>query len=215
MTVITLKPKVSRGISLLDRPRVIGRMTYARFLRTEIPRTEWVDGEVIQRPAVTDMHSDLTIWLLTVVRNYVDALRLGKVLGDPYNMKTGESLPGRAPDLIFIAEGNRRRIKPMHLAGPADLVVEVISKGTGRIDRGAKFKEYQEGGVREYWIVDPLKKMADFYQRERKGVFVKVSVAGDHRYQSAMIKGLWLDVNWLWQKPLPSPLNIAKQWRLV
>lgn len=34
------------------------------------------------------------------------------------------------------------------------LVIEIVSPGTGRVDRGRKRELYQRSGVPEYWVVD-------------------------------------------------------------
>ena len=35
------------------------------------------------------------------------------------------------------------------------MVIEILSPSTARMDRGLKYRKYQQAGVREYWIVDP------------------------------------------------------------
>jgi Uma2 family endonuclease len=79
-------------------------------------------------------------------------------------MKLAQS--GREPDLLFVAQTNLERLKETYLDGPADLVVEIVSpEGVGR-DRGVKFYEYAQGGVPEYWLIDPQTEWAEFYRLE-------------------------------------------------
>ncbi|MDW8367883.1 MAG: Uma2 family endonuclease, partial [Abditibacteriales bacterium] len=53
--------------------------------------------------------------------------------------------------------------------GVPDLVVEVISprtehsSGTEKTDRKDKFKEYEQAGVGEYWLVDPQQRAIEVY----------------------------------------------------
>ena len=35
------------------------------------------------------------------------------------------------------------------------------------------------------------------------------------QYHSAMLPGLWLQVDWLWEMPLPPLLSILKAWDLI
>lgn len=70
-------------------------------------------------------------------------------------MKTGPTLPGREPDLLFLARENLDRLKAPYLEGPADLAVEIVSSESRLRDRGEKLAEYEAGGVREDWILDP------------------------------------------------------------
>lgn len=39
--------------------------------------------------------------------------------------------------------------------GAPDLIVEVLSPSTAKLDRFIKFQKYLRSGVRGYWIVDP------------------------------------------------------------
>lgn len=42
-------------------------------------------------------------------------------------MKTGSSLAGREPDLLFVSKGHLHRLKETYLEGPADLIIEIVS----------------------------------------------------------------------------------------
>jgi Uma2 family endonuclease len=59
------------------------------------------------------------------------------------------------PDVLWVAKDSLCEITPDGLNGAPDLVVEVLSPGTAKVDRGLKFRRYQSSGVREYWMVEP------------------------------------------------------------
>lgn len=44
-----------------------------------------------------------------------------------------------------------------------DLIVEVLSRSTTGRDRGIKFEDFAAHGVREYWIIDPVRKALEQY----------------------------------------------------
>jgi Uma2 family endonuclease len=192
------------------------RMTYARFLEDPAinPHSEWVNGEVVEMPPVSDEHSDHQVFLLTLLNMFVVARDCGKVRAEPFQMKTGPDLPGRAPDILFVAKKNLSRLRKTFLEGPADLVIEIISPGTGSIDRGEKFFEYERGGVREYWLIDPIRKRAEFYVLRRK-IFRLAEPGDDGAFHSTVLKGVWIKPEWLRRKPLPSVWEIARQWGLT
>ena len=114
-------------------------------------------------PAVSDEHTWITGYLITLFTCYVSFHDAGKIGHEPYQMKLSSTGPGRQPDIFFVKKKNLKRLKPMYCAGPADLVVEVISKGNTKIEMENKLTEYFERGVALVWYIYPLTKSAIAY----------------------------------------------------
>jgi Uma2 family endonuclease len=57
--------------------------------------------------------------------------------------------------VYFTAERFAQVVNEKHATAAPDLVVEILSPGTRRRDKGRKRAIYDREGVREYWIVDP------------------------------------------------------------
>jgi Uma2 family endonuclease len=74
-----------------------------------------------------------------------------------------------------------------------DLVVEVVSPGSEERDYVEKRGEYLQFGVREYWIVDPGKKVVLVLQR-RGGRWQEQALRLGETYQTHLFPGLTLDV---------------------
>ena len=199
------------------KPKPPGKMTYEEFLAwaDEDTWAEWVDGEVIVLTPASNRHQMLAGFLITLLQHFVEAHQLGTVLFAPFQMKLGPDLPGREPDILFIAREHLDRLKNTYLDGPADLVVEIISRDSRARDRGEKFYEYEQGGVREYWLLDYLRQQAELYQLGLDGIYRLAPVGQDGIYRSAVLEGLWLRVEWLWQEPLPPLLTVLREWRLI
>jgi Uma2 family endonuclease len=197
-------------------PLALPPMTYEAFLEYDFenPHVEWVDGEVVMMAPVSGEHNDVAGFLYRLFCEFMEASDLGLVRYDPFQMKSGVNLPGRAPDLQVILKKSLRRLKKNHLQGPADLVVEVISSGSRGTDRGDKFYEYEKGGVKEYWLIDPQRESAEFYLLARDKRYHLMPVE-DGILRSVVLKGLWLRVDWLWQRPLPKAMKVLKEWGLV
>ena len=47
--------------------------------------------------------------------------------------------------------------------GAPDFIIEIVSPGTQKRDYGIKLFKYRNAGVREYWIVNPAKKIVNVY----------------------------------------------------
>jgi len=68
------------------------------------------------------------------------------------------------PDIVVVC--NPEKIEENHILGAPDFVIEIASKSDYRRDYGIKQKIYMEKGVREYWIIDPMKKCVVVYYYE-------------------------------------------------
>ncbi len=185
------------------------KMTYEEFLgwADEDTLAEWVDGEVIMTSPASAQHQRIAGFLNQVVELFVQSRNLGTVLNAPFQMKLEN---GREPDLLFVKREHLDRLKPTYLEGPADLVVEIISPESVGRDRGQKFYEYAQGGVPEYWLLDPQRQQAEFYHLE-DDYYVLTFSGHEGRYDALMLPGFWLDIAWLWQEPLPSPIRVLAE----
>ncbi len=192
-------------------------MTYEEFLERsdEDAWAEWVDGEVIHMSPASKKHQLLASFLAALLQLFVEARQLGLVLTAPFQMKLAVRPSGREPDVIFIAREHVDLLKDVYLDGPADLAIEVISPDSRARDRGDKYYEYEQAGVREYWMFDPIRKQAEFYRLGPDGVYALVSIGEDGIFRSVVLEGLWLKVDWLWQEPLPPLMSVLKDWGLV
>jgi Uma2 family endonuclease len=116
---------------------------------------------------------------------------------------------GREPDLIFVKQDHLARLKNTFLDGPADVVIEITSPESIERDRGAKFVEYEAGGVPEYWLIDPQRRWAEFYRLGEQGCYTSAFAGQSGVYRSTELAGFWLCVEWLWQDPLPDATRIT------
>ena len=186
------------------------RMTYEEYRAwaSESQRAEWVNGEVIVYMPPKPRHQLLVKFLGTLLDLFARFFRLGLVVDAPVEMRATPDGPAREPDILFLSREHADRITEDRISGPADLIVEVISDESVGRDRGDKFYEYEEAGVREYWIVDwrPKHQRADFYQLDADGHFKPIPIGADGIYRSALIPDFWLNVNWLWTEELPDPM---------
>lgn len=68
------------------------------------------------------------------------------------------------PDFMVVSDPEK--VKWDCVEGAPDLVIEVLSPGTVRNDRGYKKDVYERCGVREYWIVSPREMSIEQYVLE-------------------------------------------------
>lgn len=124
---------------------------------------ELTDGFVEVLPVPTSSHQRILLYLYSQLHAFVSPRRLGEVLCAALRVKLRDG-KFREPDLVFMSDEHRNRIGEEYWEG-ADLVMEVVSKDAESRKRDLRQKpvDYGEGGIPEYWVVDP--------QEERITVF--------------------------------------------
>ncbi|MBI4671684.1 MAG: Uma2 family endonuclease [Chloroflexi bacterium] len=187
------------------RPKPAGKISYEEFLEWyDEGFAEWVDGEIIMGQPPTYEHQDDSDFLTALLRFYVEARKAGKIISAPFQMRLKDQQSGREPDLMFVSKENLGRIKHAYLDGAADLIVEIISPESVGRDRGEKFVEYEAAGVREYWLIDPRRKQAEFYALGTDQQYHLVLIGKEGVFHSTVLDGFYLRIEWLWQNPLPT-----------
>jgi Uma2 family endonuclease len=172
--------------------------------RGEDIRAEWVAGEIIEMAPVRNAHQFILIFLTRLIMDLVDRDALGDVLTDPAIMRLPLRPSGRQPDLMFVSAAHTDRIRDTYVEGPADLVIEIVAPESVARDYGDKLAEYEAAGIPEYWLIDPLRQDARFYQLDDDGTYRPVPLDGNGVYSSRILPGFRLRVSWLWQGRMPT-----------
>lgn len=197
------------NVSVDGIPRGLSYQEFLEWSHEDI-RAEWVDGEIVMMSPSSFEHQKLVSFLDRLLGGYVRMNNLGEVLVAPFQMKTGPDLPGREPDLLFVASEHEGRIRDVYLDGPADLVVEVVSPESRGRDRLDKFEEYERGGVPEYWIVEPEEERCLFFVLEEEAYVDRTPESGE-RFCSTALPGFEMNPSLIWDRPLPDPRELLRE----
>lgn len=150
------------------------RLTTEEFLR--IPedgkRHELVDGVHYVTPSpnlthqvlVGRLHLSLGLYLL---RHSTD---LGRVFLGPLDVVLSDR-DVVEPDLLFVAANQADILTMKNVQGPPALAVEVLSPSTRRWDERVKRRLFEERGIGEYWIVDPVARRVRVFRRAADASF--------------------------------------------
>ena len=65
------------------------------------------------------------------------------------------------PDLLVVCDESKIDIRG--IKGAPDLIIEILSPFNITHDTARKFRQYQKAGVKEYWIVDPIRRTVEVY----------------------------------------------------
>lgn len=140
-------------------------MSPADFLllpETMIP-VELVEGEVSVSPSPTYDHQKLVLKLGMMLNT---AQPKGEACISPLDVHIDDHNVYQ-PDVFWVSPQNTtcRLVDGKYWQGAPDLVIEILSAGSGRRDKKVKFEIYRRAGIREYWSVDPANKVMDVWRR--------------------------------------------------
>lgn len=65
------------------------------------------------------------------------------------------------PDISIICD--KSKISDRGCKGAPDWIIEIVSPSSTRMDYSVKLFKYRTAGVREYWIINPIKKAVQTY----------------------------------------------------
>lgn len=123
------------------------------------PASEYIDGEVIQKPMPDGEHGLLQSFLIEVLRAFLRRTQLGVAIPE-WRCIFGPIGNERAfvPDIGVALRASLRpesRGVGGHLLGPPDLAIEVLSPGQSVAEFADKLQFYLLHGVRLVWVFDP------------------------------------------------------------
>jgi Uma2 family endonuclease len=129
---------------------------------------ELIAGEIIMVPPPTTVHQDILTILIEQLGPLVRRRKLGKILPSPVNVFATEH-DVYQPDLLFVRKENLGIIHMDGVHGSPDFVIEILSPSNAYYDLRLKKAIYEQIGVREYWIVDPMERSIDCYENSANG----------------------------------------------
>jgi Uma2 family endonuclease len=172
-------------------------------------KADLINGVIyMASPDNTDAN-ELFMWLGGLMYDFAQEKSLGRVFGSRVAFRIDKT-NGPEPDIAFVAKEREHLIKRGRVEGGPDLAVEIVSPDSVERDYEAKRAQYEQAGVREYWILDELKKRVTLLRLGRKGKYRAVRPKGDSLH-SEVLPGFWLLRQWLWQTPLPKKSEVLKQ----
>jgi len=91
------------------------------------------------------------------------------------------------PDVLYLAPDTNCVVEEKRLTGAPDLVVEVLSPSTAKFDRQEKYQAYEQHGVREYWIVDPVHEIIEMWTLQDGAFKREGAFAGEDTFESNLL----------------------------
>ncbi|QDH79549.1 Uma2 family endonuclease [Echinicola soli] len=178
-----------------------GHYSYADYLTWQMEEmVELIKGKVFKKAAAAPrrIHQKVVVELVSVFHDFLKG-GICEVYSAPFDVRFPQHSKADKdvysvvqPDLCVICDPNK--LDDRGCIGAPDLVVEILSPGNNRLELQNKYEVYEEGGVKEYWIIHPDEQTLLVYTLV-KGKYVpsQLMTSGD-MVRSKAVDGFELDL---------------------
>ena len=138
-------------------------------------RAELIDGYLIyNQSAPSRIHQTVLMELSATIREYIKSKNGScRIYPAPFAVKLQENRNTIVePDISVICD--RNKLTERGCSGAPDWIIEIISPSNSSHDYITKLGLYADAGVREYWIVDPIKERVLVYYLEQMNFKVEI-----------------------------------------
>lgn len=188
------------SIALNTEPVVaIQKMTVGEFRELEFDDNdmswyELINGEIMQKFSPNPRHQEISFELGFVIGSHVKQNKLGKVYSAPIDVFL-DGYNSIQSDLLFIPTARLVIVTANGIEGAPALVVEIVSPTSGYRDRVTKKNRYEQHGIEEYWVVNPVEELIEIFTLQN-GSYTLLSAASPEEGQltSGVLPGLVMNV---------------------
>ena len=188
--------------SKVEEPDSSITYTYADYLQWKFEeRLELFRGKIFKLSSPNTRHQDISRNILVPVALFLKK-KSCKVFAAPFDVrlpvknkkKDDEITTVVQPDICVICD--ETKIDSRGCCGAPDLMVEILSPGNSKKEIRLKHELYEEAGVKEYWIVNPVEEniVVFILNEERKFCGLKMYASGD-TIESLAVNGLKINLN--------------------
>jgi Uma2 family endonuclease len=168
-------------------------LTYEDYLHfpDDGQRHEILGGEHFVTPAPFLQHQRLSFRLSYYIEAALRTNRVGEAFAAPTDVLLSPHDIVQ-PDLVFISRERIALVREKNIQGAPDLVIEILSASTRRLDEDLKLKAYERCGVAEYWLFDPTGETVRVWERRVGGLHIKaqLSAAAGDALTTPLVPGL-------------------------
>jgi len=129
-------------------------------------RAELIDGGLYMMAAPDRIHQRLVMELSFRIRDFIGSRKGScEVYPSPFAVYlNADDKIYLEPDISVICDKNK--LTDEGCKGAPDWIIEIVSLSSRQMDYNKKLFKYRMTGVREYWIVDPVKQQITVYNFE-------------------------------------------------
>lgn len=168
-------------------------------------RWELIDGVAYNMsPAPSRFHQKISGALFNSIYNYLKD-KSCEVYNAPFDVRLPEGKESEEdiltvvqPDIAVICD--QSKLDDKGCKGSPDLIIEIVSPNTVAKDMKEKLALYERHGVKEYWILHPIDKLAIVYRLLENQQYVKPEIyTEDNTVESEALAGFSVDLRTVFQ----------------
>jgi Uma2 family endonuclease len=159
----------------MPAPEKNRRYTFADYLTwPEDERWEILNGVPVLQSAPSWQHQSISRELILEFGMFLRD-KSCQVFDAPFDVRLPVSAEEEEDDVINVFQPDitvicdATKLKGSGYFGTPELVIEISSSSTGKMDKVYKFNTYEKAGVQEYWIVEPEGKTVMVFTLQEDG----------------------------------------------
>ena len=184
-------------------PQEEKKYTYVDYLNwSEDKRWEIIDGVPYMQVAPSPAHQLISGELNRQISNYLQG-KPCKAYPAPFCVRLPQGDENDEnevknvvePDISIICD--KSKIDDKGCNGAPDMIIEILSPSSGKMDKIIKFNKYEKAGVKEYWLVEPEQKIVSvFLLQQDNHKFSRPDVyADDEKISVSIFPDLAIDLS--------------------
>ena len=176
--------------------------TYADYLTWNFQeRLELLKGKIFKMsPAPSRIHQEVSAKIFRKLDRYLEN-KTCNIYYAPFDVRLinykkstidKEISTVFQPDICVICD--KEKLDDRGCLGAPDLIIEILSPGNSKKEMDIKFDIYEENGVKEYWIVEPLQKSILIYTLQNEKYIGLKPIAEEGLVHSPLFPEMSFDV---------------------
>lgn len=162
---------------------------------------EYLEGNICMSPSPSTKHQRISGKLNTKLMLFLEGKGC-EVFQAPYDIELAkEGIEGKnivIPDLSVICD--KSGFTENKYIGVPSLIIEILSPSNQAHDLITKLNLYMKYGVKEYWIINPMKDAITVYVLNNEGLYEQADIkVSKGMVESVYLKGFSLDLEYIFK----------------